>query len=199
VREGTWYDTELPNNGRSAGIYAQVFHSPIMAGIEPMSEAPDLLVTEGGDSLITEDNDFLFTDVSDPTYKIWRHEIGVNEIDGQNLNAIQSYFETADFSLLTSAEPKSRALTITAIEPDFVQTGDMSVRVTGRINARSPDVISDPVSFPDVATSPDEQVVFFKEQRREMRFRFESNTVNGDYQMGQVLLHMIPADGRMRS
>ena len=199
VREGTWYDTELPNGGRSAGIYAQVFHSPIMAGIEPMSDAPDLLVTEGGDSLITEDNAFLFTDVGDPTYKIWRHEVGVNEIDGQNLNAIRSYFETSDFSLLVSNEPKSRALTVTAIEPDFVQVGDMSVRVTGRINARAPEVTSDPVSFPDVATTSDDQVVFFKEQRREMRFKFESNTVNGDYQMGQVLLHMIPADGRMRS
>jgi hypothetical protein len=34
-----------------------------------------------------------------------------------------------------------------------------------------------------------------KEQRRELRLIFESNTLGGDYQMGQVLLHVEPGDG----
>jgi len=37
--------------------------------------------------------------------------------------------------------------------------------------------------------------VFFKEQRRELRFRFESNCVGGNYQMGLVLAHLQPGDG----
>ena len=42
---------------------------------------------------------------------------------------------------------------------------------------------------------PQEQVVYFKTQRRELRFRFESNTTGGDYQMGLVLAHLQPGDG----
>jgi hypothetical protein len=41
--------------------------------------------------------------------------------------------------------------------------------------------------------------VFFKEQRRELRFKFSSNTVGGDYQMGNVIAHIEAADGRYQS
>ena len=173
VREKTWYDTELPNSGRSAGVYAQVFHSPLLTGVEPSGS--------GG------------------AYKLWRHESGVDEIDGQSLNAVHSYFETGDITALLSPNPTDTALRIELIEPDFVQSGDMQVRVTGRINARSPEVSGPIKTFPAVANESYEQVVYFKEQRREMRFRFDSNTVGGDYQMGQVLGHISRGDGRYQS
>jgi len=199
-REDTWYDTELPNGGRSAGLYAQVFHSPIMAGSRPIDPAPgDLRVTEAGDSRITEDGNFRITDTGTVTYKIWRHETGVNEIDGQNINAVQSYFETGDISLLVSDQPKDRGIVCKMLEPDFVQSGNMQVQIMGRINARAPEVTGEPQFF---VANPDtgfQQPVYFKEQRREMRFRFESNTVNGDYQMGQVLAHIEVGDGRYQS
>ncbi len=199
-RENTWYDCELPNGGRSAGIYAQVYQSPLMSGIQAI-EPPDgdLRITEAGDSRITQDGDFRITDTGTTTYKIWQHEYGVDEIDGSSINAVRSFFETGDISLLTNDEPKSRAIRIEMIEPDFVQSGDMTVQVTGRINARAPEVVSLPKIFPAVATQPYEQQVFFKDQRRELRFRFESNTVGGDYQMGQVVVHVEVADGRYQS
>ena len=71
----------------------------------------------------------------------------------------------------------------------------MTVQIVGRANARAKEVYSEAMMFPDTATTPQEQVVFFKEIRREMRFRFESNIINGDYQMGQVLAHVGEADG----
>lgn len=200
VRENTWYDTELPNGGRSAGIYAQVFRSPLMAGIVPISPpTPQLRITENDDARITEDDDYRVTDTGYETYKIWRHEVGVNEIDGQQINAVQSYFETADLTMVVSEQPKNTALGIKCIEPDFVQSGDMSVQIVGRINARAQEVYGPKMVFPAVATQPDQELVFFKEQRRELRFRFESNTINGDYQMGQILVHIEQGDGRMRS
>lgn len=251
-RENTWYDTELPNGGRSAGLYAQVFHSPIMAGVvnEPAIATAvaiqaagtgytvgDILTVTGGTyssqtqlNVITVNGSGGITSVgistigsystppSNPVsvtggtgnsatfnltyvnpYKIWRHEYGVNEIDGSTLNAVQSYFETGDISALTSAEPRSVAIRCEMIEPDFVQVGDMSVNITGRINARAPEVSGPIHVFPDNPQEPYQQQVFFKEQRREMRFRFESNTVNGDYQMGQVLGHIDTGDGRYQS
>lgn len=201
VREDTWYDTELPNGGRSAGIYAQVFKSPLLSGVVPISPGePALRITESDDSRITEvDSDFRITNTGYDRYKIWRHEWGVDEIDGSSINAVQSYFETGDISLLTVDDAKSRAVRVSMIEPDFVQSGDMTVQITGRINARAPEVYSEPRTFVAEPQTPEQQQVFFKEQRRELRFKFESNTVGGNYQMGQVIVHLEPADGRYQS
>ena len=199
-RENTWYDCELPNGGRSAGIYAQVFRSPLLAGCLPSESAPgDARVTETVESRITEDGSFRVTDTGYDLYKIWRHETGVNEVDGTQVNAVESYFETGDIALLLADPAKNKALRVEMIEPDFVQSGDMQVYVTGRINARAPEVNGPLRTFPDQPSEVYEQQVFLKEQRRELRFRFISNTVNGDYQMGQVIAHVEPADGRYQS
>lgn len=199
-RENTWYDTELPNGGRSAGLYAQVFPSPILAGVDPIFPPdPNTRITEGSDIRITEDGRTRVVDNGVPNYKIWRHEFGVDEIDGQSLNAVNSFFETGDIALITSDPPKNRAIHVEMMEPDFVQSGDMTVQVTGRINARAPEVPGPLRTIPAVATEKYEQQVFFKEQRRELRFRFASNTVGGDYQMGQIIVHIEAADGRYQS
>jgi len=200
VRENTWYDTELPNFGRSAGIFAQVFNSPIMSGVDPVPQSDGAYrITENDDFRITEDGNQRVTDNGPIQYKIWRHESGSDEIDGTSLNAIESYFETGDITNLLSQNPSSAAIRIAIIEPDFVQSGDMSVQVTGRINARAPEINSEVRFFPDTASTPDEQLVFFKEQRRELRFKFVSNTVGGDYQMGDVFAHIESTDNRYQS
>ena len=145
-------------------------------------------VTGGSGSSATFSVDFL------QPYKFWVHEIGTDEIDGTEQNPILSYFETADLSLPVTSQI-NRALQVLMIEPDFVQSGDMTVRVTGRANARAPEVYSEPETIKAVPETPQDQVVFFKTQRRELRFRFESNTLGGDYQMGLVLGHVQPGDG----
>ena len=81
------------------------------------------------------------------------------------------------------------------LEPDFVQSGDMTVSVRGRANARAPEVNGIPMTFVADPQTPQEQVVFQKSQRRELRFRFESNTLGGNYQMGLVLAHVQQGDG----
>jgi hypothetical protein len=123
---------------------------------------------------------------------VWFHEQGVDEIDGQNLQPIASWFETADISAVAKGE--NQYVSIRAIEPDFVQKGPMQVRVTGRANARAPEVYSTDFTFPETADQPFEQIVMLKEQRRELRVRFESNAVGGDYQMGQILAHLDRGD-----
>jgi hypothetical protein len=195
VRENTWYDTELPNQGRSAGEFATQFATPLLTGTKfyGVNLDPGIRTTEAGDIRITENGDIRITYLGN-NYKLWQHETGVNEVDVNNVNAIQSYFETADISSAVLSG-RSKSLRCELIEPDFVQTGDMTVQIVGRANARAKEIYSEAMQFPDTATTPQEQVVFFKEIRREMRFRFESNTVNGDYQMGQVLAHVGEADG----
>ena len=164
VRENTWYDTELPNGGRSAGQFNNSFAAPILTGVED---------TGAG-------------------YRVWVHEQLTDEYDGPNIRPIKSYFETGDLSRL--AQGQNEYLRITTIEPDFVQSGPMTVQVTGRANARAPEVYSTVFTFPETASAPYEQIVMLKEQRRELRVRFESNAVYGDYQMGQIIGHIDSGD-----
>jgi len=159
----------------NAGQYAEIPTSPVS-------------VTGGSGSAATFDLTF------DNPYKFWVHEVGTDEIDGLTLNPIQSYFETADLSLPVSAQV-NKSMQVLMLEPDFVQSGDMTVQVMGRANARAPEVNGIPMTFVETPQTPQEQVVFLKTQRRELRFRFESNTLGGNYQMGLVLAHVQPGDG----
>lgn len=197
IRENTWYDCELPNGGRSAATSPSVYRYPLMTGNIPdqldigtrVTEASDKRITEAGDTRITEES-------GDDFYKLWVHENGTDEIDGLNVQPVMSYFETADISLPVQQQI-NKAMQVLLIEPDFVQVGDMTLEVHGRANARSPEVESGPHTFPalqDIVT-PQEQVIYLKEQRRELRFRFTSNALGGDYQMGLILAHLQPGDG----
>jgi hypothetical protein len=77
------------------------------------------------------------------------------------------------------------------IEPDFVQVGDMEVVVTGKSYAEDVDDPSEPYVF-----APETLKIDMKEQRREMRLRFKSNTQNGNYFMGRILLNLDTGDVR---
>ena len=125
---------------------------------------------------------------------LWQHEIGTDAVNGQNTNAIESYFETSDLGWVSGGPSQSpqipqggvgenRWLHLERIEPDFIQSGTMSVQVVGRPFAQKDDVISQPYYF-----DPDTGKVDMREQRRELRLRFNSNIQGGNYQMGKVLL-----------
>lgn len=130
-------------------------------------------------------------------YQFWIHEAGVNQIVGQNEQPVLSYFETGDISLpvLEGMAGNNKWLSVGFVEPDFVQSGDLTVRVLGQVNARAPTVESDILTIPEVPGSSYEQVTTFKTQRRQLRFRFDSNCIGGDYQAGRILAHLQDADG----
>lgn len=200
VRLDTWYDTHLPNSGRSAGTFPTVFRKPLMTGSSPTVADVMVRVTEAGDARVTEADDTRITEESEAVaYRLWIHEEGMDEIDGQSIQPIQSYFETSDISLPLNNPPADNAIQVLYIEPDFVQQGDMTAQVLGRRNARAPEVNGPIMTFPDTATEVNQEVVLLKDQRRQMRFRFESNVIGGDYQMGVPLAHVQPGDGTILS
>ena len=141
---------------------------------------------------------FILTVDSTMTFvSLWQHEIGTDAIKGVNVEAIESYFETSDLGFVAGgpSQPsmvgENKWIRVDRIEPDFIQSGDMTVQVTGRPFAQSDDVTSDPYTF-----SPNTGKVDMREQRRELRLRFTSNTQGGNYQMGRVIVDAELGDTR---
>lgn len=171
VRERTWYDAgQAVGARRSAGAFSEVFRNPVWAGNEINSQGK---------------------------YTIWQHEKGVNQIYLTNVDAIRSMFETCNLGLVTGGPGNPQIVgdnlwaRIDRVEPDFVQEGEMNVVVTGKGYANDDDIESAPYVFDKTTLKVD-----MREQRRELRLRFESNTQNGNYQMGKVLISVEGGDVR---
>jgi hypothetical protein len=128
---------------------------------------------------------------------IYQHEIGTDEINGQNVLAISSYFETNDLGWVSGGPSQpaamgvNRWLRLERVEPDFIMSGEMTLEVTGPAFAQGPDKISDPYIF-----DADTGKIDMREQRRELRLRFTSNVAGGNYQLGRVLLNADVGDVR---
>lgn len=173
VRESTWYDTPLTENGRSAGFYSATYTKPFLCGLE------------------------LYTPSS--TYKLWQHETGTDAIELSSINPIHSFFETNEMTFIDQEQPSNKNMRSTFIEPDLNQTGDMTVTVKGRANARSSTENGSSTTFHDTASDSYQQIVPLKSSFRLMRFRFDSNTQGGDYYLGKTVAHIGPSDERITS
>lgn len=166
VRLKTWYDTSI---SRSAGFYTQVFKYPVWAGaeVEPSGK-----------------------------YGLYQQEFGYNSIVGDVETAIRSSFTTQNFGYPTggvadSQQGSNRWTCLTRVEPDFIQSGDMSVEVIGYEFAQSPPTTSEPYTF-----APDTGKVDMREQQRQLLLKFESNTLDGFYEAGKIIIHTEPGDNR---
>jgi hypothetical protein len=130
-------------------------------------------------------------------YTLWQHETGTDQIYTDQVTAINSYFETPSLGTGTGLvgavqQPGDNVWTrCERVEPDFVQSGEMSVIVTGKGYADDNDITSDPYTF-----DPTTLKVDMREQRREMRLRFQSNVTGGNYFMGRVILSIDTGDVR---
>ena len=125
------------------------------------------------------------------------HEKGYNAVTVNAEEAISSFFVTSDFGYPTGGARQNdiqgvnRWTRLVRIEPDFIQSGEMNVEVVGREFAQQPDITSPPIPF-----LPDTGKIDLREQRRQIRLRFSSNTINGNFEMGRVILHTEPGDVR---
>ena len=113
------------------------------------------------------------------------------------VDAIRSYFETPAIGPLgnlvgTTTQPGENYWSrVERVEPDFIQSGTMQLIVTGKGYADDQDQPSVTYNF-----DPTTLKIDMKEQRREMRLHFESNTYGGNYQMGKVLVSFTVGDVR---
>lgn len=120
---------------------------------------------------------------------LFQHEFLKDRIEGDFQIAIDSYITTNDFGFANAG--LNNWTRLKRVEPDFKQTGTMSVTVIGQEFANSPPDETTTYSFTD-----DTEYIDMREQHRHIRLKFESNENMGDYEMGRVLLHVEPGDAR---
>lgn len=167
LRENCWYDTR---HARSAGFSAQFFRYPLTFGNQPNVNGE---------------------------YSSFIEERGVNAVQSGQELAVPSWFETNDFGYPTGGaggeQPSGSDYwtRLYRVEPNFVQTGTMSMVVRGREFAQGVTTDSAPYLF-----DPTTERIDLREQRRQISLRFESNVLGGDYYMGRVILHTEPGDIR---
>lgn len=135
-------------------------------------------------------------DTITPTYGLYQHEFGKNKIIGDVESAIQSYFTTPDFGYPTggvadSPQGLSSWTNLTRVEPDFIQTGDMTLSVLGYEFAQSPPEPETSYTF-----APTYGKIDVRGQRRHILLKFESNVVDGSYETGKIIVHAEPGDNR---
>jgi hypothetical protein len=120
---------------------------------------------------------------------MWQQEFGVNAVSDDGTLAIASSITTCDISWVGGSPAGdtpsgvNRRLHLRRIEPDFLQDGDMTVQVIGQKFARGTEALSPVFTF-----GSDDGKVDMRIENREARLVFTSNTVNGDYQMGRILI-----------
>lgn len=122
-------------------------------------------------------------------YPLWQHEFGQNKVTFNEDLAITSNITTCDISWVggtpsqDAATGVNRRMHLRRVEPDFVQTGEMSMTILGRKFARGEVEESGPFPF-----DSDTGKIDLRVEHREMRLKFESNILNGNYEMGRLLI-----------
>jgi len=133
---------------------------------------------------------FTYTVQSTSNYvSLYQHEVGADAILAGLPQTIPSYFETNNLGWVTGGPSfdtlmgDNKWIRLERIEPDFLLNGPMDLYITGKPYAQEEDETTGPYTF-DSSTGK----IDMKEQRREMRLRFVSNTLGGNYQLGYLLL-----------
>jgi hypothetical protein len=122
-------------------------------------------------------------------YPLWQHEFGTNAITFNQEFAITSSITTCDISWVggipsqDSATGINRRMHLRRIEPDFVQSGTMAMTILGRKFARGDTETSGPFYF-----DPDTGKIDLRVEHREVRLKFESNVLDGNFEMGRLLI-----------
>ena len=123
-------------------------------------------------------------------FSIWQHEFGQNEVGLNTERAVYSSITTSDISWLTGNPSQdslvgvNRRMHLRRVEPNFLQTGTMSMTILGRKFANSiTEEDSGPFFF-----EPHTDKIDLRIEHRLMRLKFESNEIDGNYEMGRLMI-----------
>lgn len=131
-------------------------------------------------------------------YSVWMHETGKNKIIGDNELSINSFIETSDISMLTGGpgtpggQPTDVYTRVSKVEPDFLQTGPITMNIITQKTAKSKPVVSR-----DYMIEETTEMITPREQGRIVRLRFSNDSLNGHYEMGKVMVDTSPGDTKV--
>jgi hypothetical protein len=144
----------------------------------------------------TQGDPVLVVPVGTPVYvqsggfSIWQHEFGQNEVGLNTERAIYSSITTSDISWLTGNPSQdslvgvNRRMHLRRVEPNFLQTGTMSMTILGRKFANSAvEEDSGPYYF-----EPHTDKIDLRVEHRLVRLKFESNEIDGNFEMGRLMI-----------
>jgi hypothetical protein len=173
------FSTDLSNPKKVYSVTASVFNFTYNATLITLSTAITVAIPAGT----------LVFPISGG-YTIWQHEYGLNQVTPQNELAVYSSVTTNDISWLTGTPSQgglvgiNRRMHLRRVEPNFLQSGTMAMTVLGRKFAAGPYEQSDgPFYF-----TQDTGKIDLRVEHRLVRLKFESNDINGDYEMGRNLI-----------
>ena len=129
-------------------------------------------------------------------YGLWQEETGTDRVMYNKAYAIDSFFHTNAITWFERAPSDDRQLRVRRIEPDWVQSGNMTMTIITRDFAQSI-----PQESETYTMLPGQEIVTLSKvdtnnMGRIVVFRFESNVAGGDYLMGKVILNYAPGDVR---
>jgi hypothetical protein len=123
-------------------------------------------------------------------YSIWQHEFGLNMVTLGTEEAVYSSITTSDISWLTGSPSGdnlvgvNRRMHLRRIEPNFIQSGTMALTILGRKFAGGQnEENSGPFYFTQETGKIDLRV-----EHRLIRLKFESNEIDGNFEMGRNLI-----------
>lgn len=169
--------TNLPSGTSyliSTVVYDPVSNSTLVTVTEVISPYPSV-----GDSVFPTTSG----------YAMWQHEFGTDRVEPTGQTAIPAYFTTCDISWVGGNPAQdelkgvNRRLHLRRVEPDFVQSGEMTLEVIGKPFAQSTETNSPVFTF-----TSDTGKVDLRIENRETRLKFGTNVAGGSYQMGRVLI-----------
>ena len=173
------FSTDLANPKKVYTIISSIFNSTYNATLVTVSSIITTSVSVGT----------LVYPISGG-YTIWQHEHGLNQVTPDNELAVFSSITTSDISWLTGNPSQdgllgiNRRMHLRRVEPNFIQSGTMSLTILGRKFASGQyEEDSGPYYFTQNTGKIDLRV-----EHRLIRLRFESNDIDGNYEMGRNLI-----------
>ena len=131
------------------------------------------------------------TQMNNGNYPIWMHEFGTDKLIDGNAYAIPARIESNIMMIADTAPTMDAQIRTRRIEPDLVQSGQMSLTVRQRGFANSIPQDSPPYYFDNTTEAIDVALM-----GRQVSFVFESNEAGGNFQVGKTLLNYTRGDSR---
>lgn len=126
------------------------------------------------------------------TYDLWQHEYNYDKVINNTTIAIPAFIDTSDLTLIADGmQGIDQNIYVDEVEIDFVQQGEMTLTFIKQQFANSPIILSLPYVFDKMTT-----YISTREQARQMRFRWESNTAGGFFELGKTEARWSPGDKR---